>query len=88
MTSKDVAEYLNMSPSAYSALECGETKLDMERATKLSKLYLIKIDNLLNPPLQILDIVENFYQTEILEIKNDLSDIKLLLIQIKNKLNI
>ena len=44
MTSKEVAEYLNMSPSAYSALENGTTKLDMERAAKLAKLNCIALE--------------------------------------------
>jgi len=88
VSSKEVAEYLSMSPSAYSALECGETKLDIQRATQLSKLYSIKIDELVNPPLQILDIVENFYTAEITDIKNDLREIKESLTHIKNKLNI
>lgn len=88
MSSKEVAEYLNMSPSAYSTLECGETKLDIQRAIQLSKLYGIKIDELVSPPNQILDIVENFYKAEITDIKNDLLEIKESLTHIKNKLHI
>ncbi|MCC6721298.1 MAG: helix-turn-helix transcriptional regulator [Bacteroidia bacterium] len=88
MSSKEVADYLNMSTSAYSALESGVTKLDIERAAKLSKLYGIKIDELINPHNQILEIVENFYKAEITDIKNDLSEIKESLTQIKNKLEI
>lgn len=88
MKSKEIAEYLNMSESAYSYLENGITKLDIDRAEKLSQLYKIKIDDLVKPKIKIIDIIENFYTTEIEEIKNELGYIKDLLNQINNKINI
>lgn len=88
MKSKEIAVYLNMSESAYCYLENGITKLDIDRAEKLSQLYNIKIDELVKPKIQIIDIEEKFYITKIVEIKKELSYIKDLLKQINNKINI
>ncbi len=47
---QDVAEALNMSQNAYSLLETGKTKLDVDRLYLIAEFYKISIIELLDPP--------------------------------------
>ncbi|MBI5856757.1 MAG: helix-turn-helix transcriptional regulator [Sphingobacteriales bacterium] len=48
----EVAERLNMSQNAYSELESGKRKLDIERLFQIAEIYSISVNSLLHglPP--------------------------------------
>lgn len=46
---QEVADALNMSQNAYSLLETGKTKLDVERLHLIAKFYKISVIELLAP---------------------------------------
>ena len=91
LNAQEVADYLSMSKSAYSALENGSSKLDMERANKLAALYKISLEDLVNlePPNSANEGDEKVILSHSLErVTKDLDEIKESLTQIKNKLNL
>ncbi len=91
LTARDVADYLNMSKSAYSVLENGVSKLDMERAIKLTELYKKSLEDLiiLTPTCSSLDLEKNILDPNSIErITVDIDYIKASLAKIKNKLNL
>jgi len=56
LTQQEIAEQLHMSQNAYSLLESGKTKLDIQRLHLLAMFYQISvydiIDNLPSPPIR------------------------------------
>ncbi|WP_414055294.1 helix-turn-helix domain-containing protein [Macrococcus equi] len=50
LQSKDIADYLNLSPSAYSRLENSQKAITAEELVKLASFYNIPIDELLTIP--------------------------------------
>lgn len=42
-TQEDVADALNMSQNAYSLLESGKTKIDIERLILIAEFYMVSI---------------------------------------------
>ncbi|HRX94830.1 MAG TPA: helix-turn-helix transcriptional regulator [Chitinophagaceae bacterium] len=54
----DVAAALNMSQNAYSLLESGKTKMDIDRLTEIAKFYKMSIYDIvedLPPPKKIVN---------------------------------
>jgi transcriptional regulator with XRE-family HTH domain len=49
-TQQYVAELLNISQNAYSELEAGKRKLDIERLQQIAQLYSVSINCLLDQP--------------------------------------
>ncbi len=49
---EEVAERLNMSQNAYSQLESGKTKLDIERLEQMASLFKVSVHDLIDelPP--------------------------------------
>lgn len=45
-TQQEVADSLNMSQNAYSMLEAGHTKIDIERLQQIAEFYKISVNNL------------------------------------------
>lgn len=50
MSQLEVAEALLMSQNAYSLLETGKTKLDIERLYRIAEFYSININDFFTPP--------------------------------------
>ena len=48
---EEVAERLNMSQNAYSELESGKRKIDIERLYEIAELYKVPVNLLLSEPL-------------------------------------
>ena len=51
-TLEDVAEIIDVSRQSVSKLESGDSYLDIEKCVRLSKLYNVSLDALINKPLE------------------------------------
>lgn len=56
---EDMAERLGISTSAYSRLENGETKLDVERLKKIAEILEVPPEELLNAEHVVLNVSNN-----------------------------
>ncbi len=56
---EDMAEQLGISTSAYSRLENGETKLDVERLKKIAEILAVSPEELLNPEPVVFNVSNN-----------------------------
>lgn len=56
---EDMADRLRISPSAYSRLENGETKLDVERLKIIADMLEVSVDELLNSDPLVVQIQNN-----------------------------
>lgn len=52
LTQEDIADYLNITPQSVSKWERGESYPDIEKCVRLSKLYNVSLDALINKPLE------------------------------------
>lgn len=56
---EDMADRLGISPSAYSRLENGETKLDVERLKTIAEVLEIPAEDLLNSEAVVFNVQHN-----------------------------
>ncbi|MFT3884852.1 MAG: helix-turn-helix transcriptional regulator [Flavobacteriales bacterium] len=56
---EDMAERLNISQSAYSRLEKGDAKLDVERLQKIAEVLEVPVEELLNGEPLIFNVYDN-----------------------------
>lgn len=76
MSQLEVAEALLMSQNAYSLLETGKTKLDIERLYRIAEFYSININDFFTPPPPIIKYISvglglnKFYNYLIMLIKD------------------
>jgi transcriptional regulator with XRE-family HTH domain len=81
---KDLAKKLNITQSAYSRLERGETRIDIERVIKLGEIYNVEPTDLIfnqegynntfnihNNPNSQNGYIHHFHYTEIKEVYDD-----------------
>jgi len=50
LTQQEIADSLNMSQNAYSQMEAGKTKIDIERIERIVEYYNISFLDILPPP--------------------------------------
>ncbi|HRP81947.1 MAG TPA: helix-turn-helix domain-containing protein [Flavobacteriales bacterium] len=56
---EDMAERLNISQSAYSRLEKGDAKLDVERLQKIAEVLEVPVEDLLNTEPLVFNVYDN-----------------------------